>query len=68
MQIEVARLAKEIETVKFHEEMMRANFTVQKTELESKVTVLLGLIASWVLTYFELYKALKRASEVWNYF
>ena len=28
MQLEVARLAKEIETVKFREEMLRTNFTV----------------------------------------
>ena len=45
LQLEIARLAKEVETIKFHQEVVRTDFTIQKTELESKVNILLGLIA-----------------------
>ena len=44
MQVELARLAREVETVRFHEEVLRTNFSVQKTELESKLNILVGMI------------------------
>ena len=45
LQLEIARLAKEVETVKLQEEVIRTDFTVQRTELESKVNILIGMLA-----------------------
>ena len=45
LQLEIARLAKEVETVKLQEEVLRTDFTVQRTELESKVNILIGMLA-----------------------
>ena len=44
LQLELARLNKEIETVKFQESLLRTNFRVQKAELESKINMLVSLI------------------------
>ena len=44
LQLELARLNKEIETVKFQESLLRTNFRVQKAELESKINMLVSFI------------------------
>ena len=44
LQLELARLNKEIETVKFQESLLRTNFRVQKAELESKLNMLVSFI------------------------
>ena len=45
IQLEMARLAKEVETIRFREEVLRTDYTVKKTEMESEVNMLLGLLA-----------------------
>ena len=44
LQLELARLNKEVETVKHQESLLRTNFRVQKAELESKINTLVSLI------------------------
>jgi hypothetical protein len=38
IKIQLRRLTGEVENLKFQEQVMRTNFRVQKTELESKVS------------------------------
>lgn len=44
LQLELSRLNKEVDTVKFQESLLRTNFRVQKAELESKINMLVSLI------------------------
>ena len=44
LQSEIGRLASEVDTVRFNEEVLRTNFQMQRTELESKVNILVSLL------------------------
>lgn len=44
VKIQLKRLTGEVENLKFQEQVMRTNFRVQKTELESKVTQLVAYV------------------------
>lgn len=41
---EIGRLAREVDTIRFNEEVLRTNFLMQKTELESKVNILVDML------------------------
>ena len=44
LKLELFRLNKKVETVQHQESLLRTNFRVQKTELESKINLLVSMI------------------------